>query len=53
MTFVDTDVPLDLVTDDPTWSEWSVARMEAASVLGPLWINDVIYSKLSVRYARI
>lgn len=53
MTFVDTNVLLDLVTDDPTWAEWSVNRLEAASVQGPLWINDVVYSELSVRYARI
>lgn len=53
MTFIDTNVLLDLVTDDPVWAEWSVNRLEAASVRGPLWINDVVYSELSVRYDRI
>jgi predicted nucleic acid-binding protein len=53
VTLVDTNVLLDLVTDDPVWAEWSVARLEAASVRGPLWINDVVYAELSVRYDRI
>lgn len=53
MTFVDTNVLLDLVTDDPKWSDWSIAQLEAASIEGPLLINDVIYAELAVRYERI
>lgn len=53
MTLVDTNVLLDLVTDDETWAEWSVEQLEAASVNGPLLINDVVYAELSVRYDRI
>ena len=53
MTLVDTNVLLDLVTDDPKWSDWSVAQLEAASIEGPLLINDVIYAELAVRYERI
>lgn len=53
MTFVDTNVLLDLVTDDPKWSDWSIAQLEAASIKGPLLINDVIYAELAVRYERI
>ena len=34
MTFVDTNVLLDLVTDDPNWADWSVAQLEAASLDG-------------------
>lgn len=51
MTLVDTNVLLDLVTDDPNFAEWSISQLEAASLMGPLLINDVIYSELSVRYA--
>ena len=53
MTLVDANVLLDLVTDDPNWAEWSVSALEAASLEGPLLINDVIYAELSVRYERI
>lgn len=47
---IDTNVLLDLITDDPKFAEWSIAQLEAASLTGPLLINDVIYAELSVRY---
>ncbi|TGQ50698.1 PIN domain-containing protein [Mesorhizobium sp. M1C.F.Ca.ET.193.01.1.1] len=53
MTLVDTNVLLDLVTDDPTWADWSIAELEKASLQGPLLINDVVYAELAVRYDRI
>ena len=53
MTFVDTNVLLDLVTDDPRWADWSIAQLEATSLNGPLLINDVVYAELSIRYDRI
>ncbi|WP_027039911.1 type II toxin-antitoxin system VapC family toxin [Mesorhizobium ciceri] len=53
MTFVDTNVLLDLVTDDPNWADWSIAQLEAASLEGPLLINDAVYAELAVRYIRI
>ena len=53
MTFVDTNILLDLVTDDPKWADWSTAQLEAASLRGPLLINDIVYAELSVRYDRI
>ena len=53
MFLVDTNVLLDLVTGDPQWADWSAATLEAATLLGPLTINDVIYAELSVRYGDI
>jgi predicted nucleic acid-binding protein len=53
VTFVDTNVLLDLVTDDPNWADWSIAQLEAASLNGPLLINDAVYAELAARYARI
>jgi predicted nucleic acid-binding protein len=50
---VDTNVLLDLVTDDPNWAEWSLARLEEAALAGPVLINDVVYAETSVRYERI
>ena len=53
MTFVDTNVLLDLVTDDPVHADRSLAQLEAAALRGPLVVNAVVYAELSVRYARI
>lgn len=50
---VDTNVLLDLVTDDTNWSEWSLARLEEASLAGPMLINDIVYAETSIRYARM
>ena len=53
MTLVDTNILLDLVTDDPNWSEWSLARLEEAALAGPILINDVVYAETSIRYTRM
>lgn len=53
MRLVDTNVLLDLVTADPLHADWSLARLEEASLAGAVAINDAIYAELSVRYARI
>ncbi|MBB5551134.1 hypothetical protein [Rhizobium lentis] len=36
MTLIDTNVLLDLVTDDQEWADWSIAQLEAASTEGHL-----------------
>ncbi len=53
MTLVDTNVLLDVATDDSQWAEWSTGQLETASLTGPLLINEVIYAELAVRYERI
>ncbi len=53
MTLIDTNILLDVVTDDPNWSDWSIDQLEAAALRGPLLINDVVYAELAVRYERI
>ena len=50
MTLVDTNVLLDLATDDPRWAAWSVHQLEAAATRGPLVVNPVIYAELSVGF---
>ncbi len=52
-TLVDSNVLLDLVTDDPVWAAWSVQQLDAASLRGPLLINDILYAEVSIRFARI
>jgi len=53
VTLIDTNVLLDVVTDDPNWADWSIEQLEAAALRGPLLINDVVYAELAVRYERI
>lgn len=53
MILVDTNVLLDLVTDDPVWAGWSLSQLEIASLKGSLLINDVVYAEMAVRYERI
>lgn len=50
---VDTNILLDVVTDDPRWAEWSLRRLEIAALKGPLIVNGVVYAELSVRFERI
>lgn len=52
-TLVDTNVLLDLATDDPRWAEWSVRQLEVAAARGRLVTNQVIYAELSVGFERI
>lgn len=53
MTLVDTNILLDVVTDDPDWADWSIEQLETAALRGPLLINDIVYAELAVRYERI
>jgi predicted nucleic acid-binding protein len=53
VTLIDTNVLLDIVTNDATWANWSIGQLDAAALRGPLVINDVVYAELSVRFAAI
>jgi len=50
---VDTCVLLDVATEDPKWGDWSAQALEDAAERGPLVINAVIFSELSVGFERI
>lgn len=50
---VDTNVLLDVLTEDPVWLEWSSNALAAAAESGPLWINPIVYAEVSVRFSRI
>ena len=52
-TLVDSNVLLDVLTDDPRWAPWSTAALSDAAEHGPLHINPVIYAEVSVRFTRI
>ncbi len=53
MVLVDTNVLLDVLLDDTTWADWSQRQLESASIHSRLAINPVIYSELSIAFARI
>jgi hypothetical protein len=53
MILVDTNVLLDVVQDDARWASWSQSQLESASATEPLAINPIIYSELSISFARI
>jgi predicted nucleic acid-binding protein len=50
---VDSNVLLDVMTEDAAWFAWSAAALERAADRFRLVINAVIYAEVSVRYARI
>jgi predicted nucleic acid-binding protein len=50
---IDTNVLLDVLTDNPSWADWSQHALEAAALRDRLAINAVIYAELSVGFARI
>jgi hypothetical protein len=42
MTLVDTNVILDVATDDAKWANWSLRQLDAAAMRGPVLINATI-----------
>ena len=52
-TLVDTNVLLDVLTQDPQWSDWSADRLSEAADGGLLAINPIIYAELSAGFKRM
>jgi hypothetical protein len=52
-TLADTNVLLDIATNDATWSDWSLNALDDAALEGPIVINPVVYAEFSVGYRRI
>jgi len=50
---VDSNVLLDLMTEDPRWLTWSAEAVKKAADSSRLVVNPVIYGEVSVRYSRI
>jgi predicted nucleic acid-binding protein len=50
---VDSNVILDVFTEDPKWSDWSSAALADAAEAGRLVINPIIYAEVSIRFPRI
>jgi hypothetical protein len=50
---VDSNVLLDVMTEDARWFDWSADALESAANNARLLINAAIYAEVSVRYRRI
>ena len=53
MVIFDTNVIIDIATQDPLWWQWSLAVRDSADVIGGAAINDVVFAELCTRYATV
>lgn len=49
---VDTNVIIDVVTDDPRWADWSIARLQEHAP-ARLVINPVVFAELAFGYPTV
>ena len=52
-TLVDSNVILDVLTEDDRWLDWSADRLSDAARTGMLVINPIIYAEVAVGFERI
>ena len=50
MTLVDSNILIDIWTEDPNWFEWSSAEYAKCLSVGVVAINPIIYSELSLGF---
>jgi hypothetical protein len=50
---VDSNVLLDIATNDPNWSTWSGRALAECAEHATLVINPIIYAEVSIRYTTI
>lgn len=53
MILVDSNVLLDVVTDDAQWRSWSAAALSDAVLTGTVAINQLVYAEVSIAYRRV
>ena len=51
MFLVDTNILLDIFTDDATWRSWSEQAVRNALVAGIVGINPIVYAETSLAFA--
>lgn len=52
-TLVDSNVLLDVLTDDQEWFGWSSTALARVIDEGPVIVNPLIFAEVSVRFSRI
>ena len=50
MMFVDTNILIDVVENDPVWADWSQQQLAVAAGFGTVAINDIVYAELAIGY---
>jgi predicted nucleic acid-binding protein len=50
---VDSNVLIDIATNDPVWAAWSAATLTRLADTCPLILNPIIYAEVSISYAHI
>jgi predicted nucleic acid-binding protein len=50
---VDSNVLIDIATEDPDWAGWSAAAVARAGAEGALVINPLIWAEVSIAFARV
>jgi len=53
MILVDTNVVIDVSSNDPVWADWSQEQLDAAALRDSLAINAIVYAELSAGFRRI
>jgi len=53
VTLVDSNVILDVVTQDEEWFDWSASALARQADDGPLVVSPIIYAEVSARFERI
>lgn len=53
VTLVDTCVLIDVLTDNPTWADWSATALADARDTGELAINPIVYAEVSAAFDTI
>jgi predicted nucleic acid-binding protein len=52
-TLVDSNVILDILTEDAEWLSWSAAALAKQADIGPLVVNPLVYAEVAARFDRI
>jgi predicted nucleic acid-binding protein len=50
---VDSNVILDIVTEDAEWQDWSADALERCAESGRLILNPIVYAEVSIGFSRI
>ena len=53
LTLVDSNVIVDILTENERWFEWSSTALETAAGSGALAINPIVYAELSIPFERV
>lgn len=52
MTFADTNVLIDVATNNSEWAPWSRRALSTAHARGPLLINVIVYAEFAISFSK-